>query len=188
MKRNPYTLALTATFMAHQMQRIPFGPFIPLALTAMGCFSVSSALAAAGVKPPVAAQAATQAAAKKAEACAAERTALQGVHPAAAAAIGTTTLRRIELAAQAHGRGVLAWQADFQDQILATDKSMHPTRRAFFVASSTYLRCRHDALAQLPDWQPSRDESVPALWAFTGDILFTQSGDCAVYLRSETAC
>lgn len=180
-------LALTATPSVDPMRSSPLRLSIPVVLTAWGCISTSSTLAADRVKPLAASQAINRAVAKAADTCAAERTALQGVHPAAAAAIGTTTIRRIELAAQAHGRGVLAWQADLQDQILATDKSMHPTRRALFTASSTYLRCRHAALPQLPDWQPSRDESVPALWAFPGDILFTQNGDCAVFLRGEAA-
>lgn len=173
--------------MAHHMQRLSFGIAMLFVLSALGGLSVFPTLAADGNAAQAADQPIQQAVRIQPEACVAEQTALQGVHPAAAAAIGYTTLRRIELAARGHGRALLLWQADLQDQILATDKEMQPTRRAFFAASSAYLRCRYAALDLLPEWQPARDESVPALWAFPGDILFTKGGDCAVYLRGETA-
>ncbi len=173
--------------MTHHMQRLSFGLSVSFVLSALGGLSAFPTLAAGSNVAQTSAQPIQQAVRIQPEACVAELTALQGVHPAAAAAIGFTTLRRIELAARGHGRALLLWQADLQEQILATDKEMQPTRRAFFAASSAYLRCRYAALDLLPEWQPARDESVPALWAFPGDILFTQRGDCAVYLRSETA-
>lgn len=119
-------------------------------------------------------------------ACGAELKSLTDTHPVVQAAVGKTTLERIEQAARQRGRGSLIWQADLLDRFVAEDiGDLHPARKAFLQASSTYLRCRYEALSTLPDWQPGFGEAtVPPSWALPGDILFTQNG-CAVFLRGE---
>jgi hypothetical protein len=81
----------------------------------------------------------------------------------------------------------LVWQADLLEQFTSRDGGLHPARKAFLTASAGYLRCRHAALSELPDWQPDRGQStVPTSWALPGDLLFTDTS-CAVFLRGEVA-
>ena len=149
---------------------------------ALSSAPLSSAASADQARP-----AATRAPVHAGKACRAELAAVWATHPAARSAIGQATLWRLERAAQAHGRALLTWQAELLDRVVSEDPALHPTRKAFLAASSGYLKCRHAALGDLPDWQPRRgDTRVPTSWALPGDLLFTETG-CAVFLRGEAA-
>ncbi len=119
--------------------------------------------------------------------CAREIRALHNVHWSVKAALDADAFSQIERAAVAHGRGVLLWYAELQAKFLTEDQGLDRRRRSVMHASSAYLRCRHQHLTHLPEWNETRDTSVPTLWAFPGDLLISQNGRCAVLLRGEAA-
>lgn len=131
---------------------------------------------------------ALRAQATAAPACAAEWARLAGTHPAVQAALDAPSKAQIDAAARAHGRALLTWQAGLIEQFLKAEPArLNPVRKQFLAASAAYLRCRHAALPQVPDWQPNRSQAtVPTGAAIPGDLLFSDK-QCAVFLRGEVA-